>query len=70
MIESGDFTKPAWVYVVDGYKRNWKTLWLVREPILRRVFIGYIEAVNNDMRHGMTFTLCDHFRRMQQRAIL
>lgn len=70
MIKNGDFQKVAWVYVIDGYKRNWKTLWLIKEPVLRRAFIGYINSYHRSMNRGDELILEDAISRLERTRII
>lgn len=65
MLDKDIFTKQAWLYVVDGYKRNWKTLWLARGPRLKRIFIGHVNVMRKDF-DGTIVELVSVEHRLQQ----
>lgn len=60
------FDKEAHVYIVNGYERTWKTLWLIPRPKLTRVFVGYINTIYRDGWKGDVFELVDKKHRDNQ----
>lgn len=64
MIQHGDFSRPARVQVQDGEKRDWWRPWRKR-PTWRLIFVGYVQNVQHDIRHGTSLEMVDALSRMR-----
>ena len=53
-----DFRKPVHLFVVEGERRDWRTLWLRKRVVRRMIFAGFITSWTRD-GYGNSFVLED-----------